>query len=260
MPFRPVTRRGRLIACTARDTVVAFAPQRGTGTVARPRFPIPLPGPIMYPPLTPEMLLQTYAAGVFPMAESAECDDLHWIDPLRRGVIPLDGFHIARSLARRMRRTPFEAAINRDFDATVTACADRSETWINARLFTLYTDLHRMGQAHSVELWEGDDLVGGVFGIALRGAFFGESMFSRRTDTSKMALAYLVARLRAGGFGLFDVQFLTPHLARLGAVEIPRAAYRARLERALAMNADFQPQRPLPSAASVIAQCRTQTS
>lgn len=214
----------------------------------------------MHPQLTPEILLQAYAAGVFPMAESAESHDLHWIDPRRRGVIPLDGFHISRSLRRRMLRAPFQVAIDRDFDATVAACADRPETWINARLFRLYADLHRMGHAHSVELWDGPDLVGGVFGIAHRGAFFGESMFSRRTDASKMALAYLVARLGGAGFTLFDVQFLTPHLARLGAVEIPRATYRARLQQALRVSADFAPQRPLPSPASVIAQCRTQTS
>lgn len=214
----------------------------------------------MSPHLTPEMLLQAYAAGIFPMADSAESHDLHWIDPLRRGVIPLDGFHISRSLQRRLLHAPYRVAIDNDFKATVAACADRSETWINARLFRLYADLHRMGQAHSVELWDGPDLVGGVFGVTLGGAFFGESMFSRRTDTSKMALAYLVARLRMAGFTLFDVQFLTPHLGRLGAVEIPRAAYRARLQQALVVNADIAPQRPLPSPALVIAQCSTQTS
>lgn len=211
-------------------------------------------------PLTPEMLLQAYAAGIFPMAESALDDGLHWVDPLRRGIIPLDGFHISRSLGRRLLRAPYRVTIDRAFAATVAACADRPETWINAPLFGLYDALHRMGHAHSVELWDGEALIGGVFGIALGGAFFGESMFSRRTDASKMALAYLVARLRAGGFALFDVQFLTPHLARLGAIEIPRAAYRARLERALALRADFRPQRPVDSPASVIAQCRTQTS
>jgi leucyl/phenylalanyl-tRNA--protein transferase len=210
--------------------------------------------------LTPDLLLQAYAAGVFPMAESADSPDLHWIDPLRRGVVPLDGFHISRSLARRIRRAPYQVSVNRDFAATVAACADRPETWINAALVSLYANLHRLGHAHSVELWDGGDLVGGVFGIAIGGAFFGESMFSRRTDASKMALAYLVSRLRVGGFGLFDVQFITPHLARLGAQEISRAAYRARLQTALRFDADFHRQGCPPSPASVILQCRSQMS
>lgn len=210
--------------------------------------------------LTPEVLLRAYAGGIFPMAETAASTDLHWIDPLRRGIIPLDGFHVSRSLARRLRRAPYRAAFDRDFAATVAACADRPETWINAPLAALYAELHHRGFAHSVELWEGDVLVGGVFGIALGGAFFGESMFSRRADASKMALAYLVSRLRCGGFALFDVQFLTPHLARLGAQEIPRAAYRARLQAALTLEADFHRQGRVPSPESVILHCRSQMS
>jgi leucyl/phenylalanyl-tRNA--protein transferase len=210
--------------------------------------------------LTPGMLLQAYAAGIFPMAEQRDSADIHWIDPLRRGVIPLDRFHISRSLRRRMVRGQYQLRFDHDFAATVMACADRPETWINETIHDLYLDLHRMGHAHSAEIWDGPDLIGGVFGISLNAAFFGESMFSRRTDTSKMALAYLVQRLRAGGFVLFDTQFITPHLASLGAVEIPRATYRDLLRQALLKHADFNAQGLGSSPFDVVTQRNSQTS
>ncbi len=189
--------------------------------------------------ITPQLLLQAYAAGIFPMSEGRDDPNLFWVEPKRRGIIPLDGFHISRSLARRIRQNPFEIRINSDFAGVVAACADRDETWINAEITALYSALHEKGFAHSLELWQGRDLVGGVYGVALGAAFFGESMFSRARDASKIALAYLVARLNAGGFTLFDVQFTTPHLIRLGAIEISRIDYRKRLDAALEKHADF---------------------
>lgn len=196
--------------------------------------------------------------GVFPMAEGRDDPEVFWVDPKLRGIFPLDGFHISRSLARTIRRTPFQVTLNRDFAGTVAGCADRDETWISDTIFALYEQLHLMGHAHSLELWEGDALIGGVYGVTLGGAFFGESMFSRRRDASKIALAYLVTHLRACGFTLFDTQFLTPHLASLGAVEIPRAAYQQLLRIALEGQADLT-SRPLPDAYSVT-QRNTQTS
>ena len=209
--------------------------------------------------LTPLMVLRAYASGVFPMAESRDDPEIFWVNPRRRGVIPLDSFHISRSLARRIRRAPFAIRTNTDFAGVVAACAERDETWINATIFDLYRQLHEIGHAQSLEVWEGRDLVGGVYGVTLGGAFFGESMFSRRTDASKIALAYLVDRLRAGGFRLFDTQFLTPHLASLGAVEISRAEYLERLHDALVVEADFDrvPESPSPQA---LLQRSTQTS
>lgn len=189
--------------------------------------------------LTPQIMLSAYAQGIFPMAESRDAGDLHWVDPRLRGVFPLSNFHISRSLARRIRQGTYIIRTNSDFSGVVRACAERPETWINDQLFGLYDALHEMGHAHSLEVWEGDALTGGVFGLTLGAAFFGESMFSRRTDASKIALAYLVDRLNVAGFTLFDTQFLTPHLASLGAVEIPRAAYRAQLADALRKVADF---------------------
>ena len=189
--------------------------------------------------LTPEIMLSAYAQGIFPMAESRDAGDLHWVDPRSRGVFPLSDFHISRSLARRIRQGAYRIRTNSDFSGVVRACAERPETWINDQLFGLYDALHQMGHAQSLEVWEDDTLTGGVFGLTLGAAFFGESMFSRRTDASKIALAYLVDRLNVAGFTLFDTQFLTPHLASLGAVEIPRAAYRAQLADALRKAADF---------------------
>lgn len=189
--------------------------------------------------ITPQLLLQAYAAGIFPMSEGRDDPNLFWVEPKRRGIIPLDGFHISRSLARKIRQNPFEIRINSDFLGVVAACADRDETWINAEITALYSALHEEGFAHSLELWQGRDLVGGVYGVALGAAFFGESMFSRERDASKIALTYVVARLNAGGFTLFDVQFTTPHLIGLGAIEISRIDYRKRLDAALEKQADF---------------------
>lgn len=209
--------------------------------------------------LTPELLLRAYAMGVFPMAETRETPDVFWVDPKRRGVLPLGGFHISRSLARKLRQEPFAITYNRDFHGILEGCAEREETWINEVIFSLYLELHTMGFAHSVEVWEEDDLVGGVYGVALYSAFFGESMFSRRTDASKIALAYLVDRLRLNGFQLFDTQFITPHLSRLGAVEIARSEYRRRLQRALLAPARFDHETPMPRPQEVL-QRNTQTS
>ena len=203
------------------------------------------------PSITPEILLRGYAAGIFPMAESRDDPAIHWVDPRRRGILPLDGFHISRSLRRRILRCGWDVRVNTDFAGVVQGCGDRPETWINAEIFALYQALHQAGFAHSLELWEGSDLIGGVYGVTLGAAFFGESMFSRRTDASKVALAYAVHRLRAGGFTLFDTQFLTPHLATLGGLEIPRAEYHRRLNAALRQGADFDPPDYCPSSADV---------
>ncbi len=189
--------------------------------------------------ITPELLLRAYAMGIFPMADSAESTQLHWVEPRRRGILPLNGFHISRSLAKDMRRGGFEIAANRDFSGVMAACADRPETWINAQILDVYGALHRMGHAHSLELWEDGALTGGTYGVTLGRAFFAESMFSRRRSASKIVLAYLVARLNARGFVLLDTQFLTPHLASLGGVEIPRSAFQARLADALQGQAIF---------------------
>ena len=199
--------------------------------------------------ITPDILLRAYAMGIFPMAESAADPEIHWIDPRRRGVFPLDGFHISRSLRRAILRDDYSVRVNTDFAGVVRACADREETWINASIFGLYQALHQSGHAHSLEVWDNETLIGGVYGVTLGAAFFGESMFSRRTDASKIALAWLVHRLQAGGFTLFDTQFLTPHLSRLGAQEISRALYHRHLNRALTEPAQFYPDgyAPYPS-------------
>ncbi|MGB5863728.1 MAG: leucyl/phenylalanyl-tRNA--protein transferase [Sulfitobacter sp.] len=189
--------------------------------------------------LTPELLLHGYSVGIFPMSESRDDPEIFWVDPRKRGVLPLDRFHISRSLRRRMRRSDWTVTIDRDFDGVLEGCADREDTWINAEISALYSALHARAQAHSIEVWEGSTLVGGVYGVVLGAAFFGESMFSRRTDASKVALACLVDRLRRGGFILFDTQFITDHLASLGAVEISRAQYHAKLEHAKSRAASF---------------------
>lgn len=195
--------------------------------------------------LTPEILLSAYAGGIFPMAEHRDDPELFWVDPRERGVIPIDGFHISRSLAKTIRSGRFRISYDIDFAGVVQGCADRDETWINDMLFDLYGQLNHARMARSIEVWEGEQLVGGVFGITLGGAFFGESMFSRSRDASKVALAYLVDRLKVGGFTLFDTQFITPHLASLGAQEIPRASYRSQLEIALGLDANFDRQGPV---------------
>tara|TARA_B110000902_G_scaffold105644_1_gene124948 strand:+ start:614 stop:1249 length:636 start_codon:yes stop_codon:yes gene_type:complete len=189
--------------------------------------------------LTPTLLLNAYASGVFPMAEHRDDPDVFWVDPQFRGVMPLDNFRISRSLAKTLRRCPFQITLNTAFEQVVTGCAYRPETWINDTIFDLYRALHARGDAHAIEIWDGPDLVGGVYGITMGGAFFGESMFSRRRDASKVALAYLVDHLSRCGFVLFDTQFITDHLASLGAIEIPRKAYQAALSQALQVDANF---------------------
>jgi leucyl/phenylalanyl-tRNA--protein transferase len=208
---------------------------------------------------TPEVLLRAYAAGIFPMAESALSRELFWIDPQRRGILPLEAMHVPRRLARSFLAGGFEVVIDGDFAATVRACADRPETWINPTIVRLYTALHAEGRAHSVEIRAEGELVGGLYGVALGGAFFGESMFSRRRDASKFALVALVARLRAGGFQLLDTQFVTAHLATLGAIEIPRAEYRRRLRAALAAPGEFMALPPTATPQELL-QLTTQTS
>ena len=208
--------------------------------------------------VTPELLLRAYAAGVFPMAESRDDPSLHWIDPPRRGVLPLDGFHMSRSLRRRLLRTPWRVSVDTAFPEVMRGCADRRETWINGPILEMSLALHARGHAHSVEVWEDDTLVGGVYGVALGGAFFAESMFSRRTDASKAALAWLVDRLRSAGFSLCDTQFLTAHLQSLGGVEIGRVAYRRQLAEALVQPADFSAP-ALPDAQGLV-QRMSQTS
>ena len=215
--------------------------------------------PTPHPRLTPETLLRAYAMGIFPMAEGRDAAEIHWVDPRKRGVFPLDAFRISRSLARAIARDDHDVTVDSDFSGVVAGCAGREETWINDEIFALYQALHRAGFAHSVEVRDGTGLIGGVYGVVLGAAFFGESMFSRRRDASKIALAWLVQRLRAGGFTLFDTQFLTPHLASLGAVEIGRAEYHRQLEASLGQEARFAPQGYAPDRHAV-RQRSTQTS
>lgn len=189
--------------------------------------------------LTPELLLGAYASGVFPMAETRDTPDVYWVDPRERGVLPLDGFHMSRTLARRLRRGSYRATLDVAFEDILDGCADRDETWINGTIRALMLELHARGYAHAFGVWQGDQLVGGMYGLALGAVFFGESMFSNATDGSKLALAWAVDHLRRSGFVLFDTQFITPHLATLGAVEIPRAQYHALLRLALEKEADI---------------------
>ena len=189
--------------------------------------------------ITPALLLRAYASGVFPMADSADASQIFWVDPRKRGILPLQGFHLSRSLKKRILKGGFQVRIDHAFEAVVEACAGREETWINDTIRDLYIGLHRMGHAHSVEVWIDGQLEGGLYGVRLGGAFFGESMFSNTRDTSKIALAYLVARLKSGGFTLLDTQFTTPHLEALGARTVPKAHYHALLDRAVGAQADF---------------------
>ena len=193
--------------------------------------------------LTTEILLAAYAAGVFPMAESADNPELFWVDPHHRGILPLDAFHVPRRLRRVLRQDRFAVSCDAAFEAVIHGCAEASETrpntWINEEIVRLYSELCERGAAHSVECWRDGMLVGGLYGVSIGAAFFGESMFSRETDASKVALVHLVARLRAGGYRLLDTQFLTPHLARFGGIEISRARYRHLLASALAYRASF---------------------
>jgi leucyl/phenylalanyl-tRNA---protein transferase len=183
--------------------------------------------------LDPRLLLQGYASGIFPMADSRDADELFWVEPKNRAIIPLDRFHLSRSLRQTLRSGRFEVTHDRDFEGVIRACADREETWINQELEAAMLALHGSGHAHSVEVWDGETLAGGLYGVKLGRAFFGESMFSRRTDASKVALAWLVARLRAGHFTLLDCQFMTEHLESLGAISITRETYVALLSAAL---------------------------
>ena len=183
--------------------------------------------------LDPHLLLRGYAAGIFPMADSRDAEDLFWVEPRHRAILPLDHFHCSRSLRRRIRSGEFRVTRDLAFEAVLHACADRDETWINGQIERATLGLHSAGHAHSVECWHGDQLVGGLYGVRLGRAFFGESMFSRTTDASKVALAWLVARLRLGGFVLLDCQFMTSHLSTLGAVQISREDYVGLLSAAL---------------------------
>ena len=189
--------------------------------------------------LTADILLRAYSIGVFPMAESRDAKDLFWVEPEVRGIFPLDGLIVSRSLAKTVRSDRYRVVADRAFEAVVRACAEREKTWINDEIVRLYCELFAAGHAHSVEAYEGDALVGGLYGVSLRGAFFGESMFHRARDASKVALVHLFARLRADGFRLLDAQFSTEHLASLGAVEISREAFRLRLADALQIEGDF---------------------
>ena len=193
--------------------------------------------------ITPEVLLKAYACGIFPMAESAEDPALYWLEPEKRGVIPLDRFHLPSRLARTVRSDCFTVTVNRDFDAVLEGCAEprpgRPRTWINARIRVLYRKLHDRRHCHSLEVYDGETLVGGLYGVTLGRAFFGESMFHRTRDASKVALVHLIARLKAGGFKLLDTQFVTDHLRTFGAIEVPRRQYHKLLEAALTGEGDF---------------------
>lgn len=193
--------------------------------------------------LTPELIIRAYQAGIFPMAEDADDPDLFWVSPEMRGVLPLDGFKISTSLRKALKRHQFQVKVDTDLNAIFDGCSEpapeRETTWINSTIRRLYGELFRRGLVHTVEVWDGPELVGGLYGLSLGGAFFGESMFHRRTDASKIALAHLVERLNEGGYRLLDTQFLTPHLASLGGIEIPREIYEVRLADALGHAGDF---------------------
>ncbi|ARO23873.1 leucyl/phenylalanyl-tRNA--protein transferase [Rhizobium sp. S9] len=189
------------------------------------------------PGITPDILLRAYSIGLFPMAESADDPEIFWVEPELRGVLPLDDFHISKSLAKTVRRKPFEILFDHDFDQVIAACAEetsgRPSTWINQTIRSLYSTLFEIGHAHTVEAWDGDQLVGGLYGVSLGSAFFGESMFSRRTDASKICLVHLVDRLREKGFTLLDTQFTTEHLKTFGAIDVPKTEYALLLANAM---------------------------
>lgn len=189
------------------------------------------------PGITPDILLRAYSIGLFPMAESADDPEIFWVEPELRGVLPLDHFHVSKSLAKTVRRKPFEIRFDHAFDQVIAACAEetsgRPSTWINKTIRSLYATLFDMGHAHTVEAWDGDELVGGLYGVSLGSAFFGESMFSRRTDASKICLVHLVDRLRERGFTLLDTQFTTEHLKTFGAIDVPKADYAGMLAAAM---------------------------
>jgi leucyl/phenylalanyl-tRNA--protein transferase len=193
--------------------------------------------------ITPEILLKAYAAGIFPMAEDADDPSLFWVEPRERGIIPLDRFHVGKRLARTVRADQFEVRVDQDFDAVIAGCAapgfDREKTWISGRIRRLYGELFDSGYCHTVEVYQDNRLVGGLYGVRLRSAFFGESMFHTERDASKVALVHLVARLRRGGFTLLDTQFVTAHLAQFGAIEVPRRSYKQMLRAAMDQEADW---------------------
>ena len=193
--------------------------------------------------ITPEVLLKAYSCGIFPMAEGIDDPGLFWVEPELRGIIPLDQFHVPRRLARTIRQKPYDVRVDTAFVDVMRLCAEataeRPQTWINKRITQLYTELHKQGHCHSVECWQEDELVGGLYGVRLGGAFFGESMFSRARDASKIALVHLVERLKAGGFQLLDTQFNTEHLSQFGTIEIPKRNYAFLLEDAISVEADF---------------------
>jgi leucyl/phenylalanyl-tRNA--protein transferase len=214
--------------------------------------------------LTPDLLLRAYAIGIFPMAESRVDPELHWIDPDMRGILPLDGFHLPRKLRAKIRRSVFDVRCNTAFHDVILGCAEpaenRPDTWINPVIEQLYNELYEMGFAHSVECWRDGELVGGLYGVSLGAAFFGESMFSRATDASKVALAHLVLRLRKSGFLLLDTQFTTPHLSRFGVYEIPREDYRRLLTKAVSGQAEFYSGAVSEEELEAFLQSTTQTS
>jgi len=213
--------------------------------------------------LKPELLLRAYAVGIFPMAESRLDPEIHWIDPDLRGVLPLNDFHVPRRLRRTLRSRTFQVRVDTAFAEVIRACAtpaaDRKDTWINPTIEALYAELHQMGFAHSVETWRDGKLVGGLYGVSLGAAFFGESMFSRTADASKVALVHLVYLLRKPGFLLLDTQFQTPHLSRFGVVEVPRETYRMQLARAVRTPAQF-PSETSDEGVEAFLQSITQTS
>ena len=191
-----------------------------------------------------DILLRAYSIGLFPMADSADDPELFWVEPEMRGIIPLNDFHVSKSLAKAIRKCPFDIRLDTNFEGVMAGCAaeapDRPSTWINQTIRKLYVELHEIGHAHSVEAWEGDELVGGLYGVSLGSAFFGESMFSRRTNASKICLVHLVENLRDKGFTLLDTQFTTEHLKTFGAIDVPKAEYAKMLERAVEVeNVDF---------------------
>ncbi|MBA2125382.1 leucyl/phenylalanyl-tRNA--protein transferase [Hyphomicrobium methylovorum] len=193
--------------------------------------------------ITPQVLLKAYSCGIFPMAESADDPALYWIEPQHRGVLPLNDLHIPRRLLRTVRTTPFTVKVDSDYERVIDGCAapraGRMSTWINGRIRSLYRDLFELGSCHTIEVWNGDEMVGGLYGVALKSAFFGESMFSTERDASKIALVHLAARLIQGRYRLLDTQFVTEHLRQFGTIELNRTAFQLQLEKALEVDADF---------------------
>ena len=220
-------------------------------------------GAVSKPKLNPDLLIRAYAAGIFPMAEARGRSELFWVDPEYRGILPLENFHVPRRLRRTVRAGPFTVTCDRDFAGVVRGCAksrrERPDTWISDEILEAYQGLYQLGFAHSVECWQDDRLAGGLYGVSLAGAFFGESMFSRIRDASKVALVHLVARLTHSGYRLLDTQFTTPHLEQFGVIEIPRARYRQLLDEALDTAAEFPRELP-PGTVEDYLQSITQTS